>query len=60
MTADSVCCRDCGGGEGGLPILYGRGHCRHRSRGCRGLFLLITAVGGMTTTAITAAARGVG
>ncbi len=59
-TADSVCRRDGGGGEGRLPILRGHGHCRHCSRGCRGLFLPTTVVGGMMTTAVTAAARGVG
>ncbi len=45
-TADSVCCCDCGGGEGGLSIFYGRGHCRHCSHGCHGLFFLITVLGG--------------
>ncbi len=60
MTVDSVCRHDGGDGEGGLPILRGRGHCCHCSRGCRGLFLPTTVVGGMTTTAITAAAVGVG
>ncbi len=45
-TADSICCCDCGGGEGGLSIFYGRGGSCHRSRGCRGLFFLITVLGG--------------
>ncbi len=59
MKADSVCRCNGGGGEGRLPILHGHGHCRHCSRGCLSLFLSTTVVGGMTTTAITAAARGV-
>ena len=45
-TADSVCCCDCGSGEGGWSSFYGRGHRRHRSRGCRSLFFLFTILGG--------------
>ncbi len=45
-TADSVCCCDCGGGEGGLSIFYGRGCCPHHSHGCCGLFFLITILEG--------------
>ncbi len=53
MTANTVCRCNGGGGEGGLPILRGRGHCCHPSRGWRGLFLPTTVVGGMTTMAIS-------
>ncbi len=46
MPADSVCCCDCGSGEGGLSFFYGRGRCRHCSHGCCGLFFLITVLRG--------------
>ncbi len=45
-TAASVCCCDCGSGEGGLSFFYGHGCCHHHSRSCCGFFSLITVLGG--------------